>query len=192
MSSKEGLVKSLLSPSGSSGVSSGPLIFEVGAPAVSPVEPPAPAADGPTMLEMMMAAQAEAKKEKEVEVEVQKKKTTKSFGDGFKKGFFGSEPKPKSKTTSTATSATTPTTAAANGVTKTATTSSPSPASSSSSSIPTISKPKAHVSSASSSSTSAATLVLDEVQEAMREDENPMVKQLKQGGSVAACCIFHI
>lgn len=46
--------------------------------------------DGPTMMDLMMEAQAAAKKEvKELKAE-EERKQTKTFGSGFKKGFFGS------------------------------------------------------------------------------------------------------
>jgi hypothetical protein len=157
MSDRDAALSALLQPT-TRGKVGGPLISEVGADVPAVTAPVADAvAEGPTMLEMMMAAQAEAKKEKEKVVEVEKEKTTKSFGSGFKKGFFGGDSKPK---------------AAAD--TKSAIPSSSSASVNKSSTatareeMPTISK-------------KSTDLVIDEVQSAMK-DENPMLKQLKQGG----------
>ena len=44
--------------------------------------------EGPTMMEMMMAAHLDAKNEKVLSEDIEAKKTTKHFGTGFKKGFF--------------------------------------------------------------------------------------------------------
>ena len=49
-----------------------------------------PVDDGPTMMEQIMAAQAEALRSKKIAKEVQERKEAKSFGGGFKAGFFGS------------------------------------------------------------------------------------------------------
>lgn len=154
--------------------------------------PPVPSvsAEGPSMMEMMMLAHQEAKKEKEVATNKEIKKTTKTFGGGFKRGFFGNEKKTdkkvvkevkevnekdaylswmQNKTTSDITE--------------------PSPSSSSDAIdkkdknggndvIPTIRKnvPK--------NSSSAAASITADVQKAMTEDEPQMLKQLKQGGNL--------
>jgi hypothetical protein len=132
---------------------------------------------------LMMAAQAEAKKEKDKVVEVEKQKTTKSFGSGFKKGFFGGSSSSSSSSggskdgTKKVTSSTTKATATAAPV---ATSTAAKPASTTSKvavDIPTITK-------------KANDLVLDEVQDAMKEDENPMLKQLKQGGMFLLPVLF--
>ena len=45
------------------------------------------AAEGPTMMEMMMAAHQDAKNEKIIAVEAEVKKTTKTFGEVLRKDF---------------------------------------------------------------------------------------------------------
>lgn len=139
---------------------SGPLIQEIGA---DDAELPIinPNSDEPTMLELMMAAQAEAKKDKKVEDDILQKKSTKTFGNGFKKGFLGATSdnpnKVKKETKNKAASATAPksTTDTVND-------------------IPTISK--------SNSKKEKSPFVIPEVQDALKE-ENPMLQQLKAGGT---------
>lgn len=108
--SKEALLSRLLQPETSSGNSEKPvhsLIQEVnsdsnsGSSGVVEVlpNPTAPKADvatvpvedsGPSILEMMMAAQREAKAEKEKDKAIEQTvASTKPLGGGFKKGFFG-------------------------------------------------------------------------------------------------------
>ena len=131
----------------------------------SPMPPTPPVDEGPSMLEMMMAAHREAKVEKEVVVQEEVKKATKTFGSGFKKGFFGggnSSGKTQEKTAST-TAAT-----AKQSVTKSTTTD-----------IPTIVKPAHTTTNTKSNGTTAA--IAEEVKRAMSEEESPMLKQLKQG-----------
>ena len=88
----------------------GSLIEEVGvAPKVQDVgsaEPPVAQKgtysredDGPSMMELMMAAQAEAATGKAKEKAKERKRESSGFGAGFKKGFFGGKAsKPKTKT----------------------------------------------------------------------------------------------
>ena len=121
----------------------------------------------PSMLELMMAAQSSAKKAKGQEEAVAAQKETKTFANGFKKGFFGS--KPSSTTTNSSSSQNkTLTTANTNTVDVKSQTNK-----SLDESIPTIKK-----------LTKDSSLVLDEVQNSLKEDENPMLKQLKTGGSL--------
>ena len=133
-----------------------------------------PNMDGLTMLQTIRAdpklsklpvlmVTAEAKKEKDATIEVEKKKTTKTFGIGFKKGFFGGESKPK--TTQTSQSVASSSSLADNRTSNAV-------------AVPTISK------KVEAPGTKAAALVLDEVQEAMKADENPMLQQLKGGGTL--------
>lgn len=63
------------------------------------VEAPTNVEEGPTLMEMMMAAQQEAKKEKDAIVKLEKEKQNKGFGGGFKKGFLssGTTSNPKSQ-----------------------------------------------------------------------------------------------
>lgn len=117
--------------------------------------------DGPTMLELMMAAQEQARNTKTLE----SKELGNSFGGGFKKGFLGKSP----------------------AISKAA------------KSIETKQKPKCTDISQQTSVgeiidvTATITLekrdqsrhhapVLDEVQEAMAEDDNPFLAKLKKGG----------
>jgi hypothetical protein len=146
------------------------------------------------MMEMMMAAHQEANTEKIVLKEEEIKKTTKTFGGGFKKGFFGNE---KSEKTGKKTEKT------GNKVVKElsekeaylawmqnkgASTSNPNPntipnqsntnsSSDKNSDIPTIKKN----SQAKNVSAATASITAD-IQKAMSDDESPMLKQLKQGG----------
>ena len=99
MAGKDKLIASLLQPAAPP--RSGPLIQPLGnddddleketakdkAPA-SVFNTATAAAEGPSLLEQMMALQAEAKKEQEKEKEKETKKKDASFGSGFKKGFF--------------------------------------------------------------------------------------------------------
>jgi hypothetical protein len=114
-----------------------------------------PQDEGPTMLELMMAAQAEAKKEKVVEAKAEEVKTTKSFGGGFKKGFLGggaSKPSKESKVSSSSS-------ATINSASK--------------ESIPTIKK---------NPTAAAPSSITKDVQDAMANDTNPMLQKLQQGG----------
>ena len=163
MSSKDTLLQSMLQSTGVASKPVGPLISEIGTPeevVPTPIISP-PLEEGPTMLELMMAAQAEAKKEKDVAIEVEKKKTTKTFGSGFKKGFFGGESKAKVAKPQQS------------GAGLSSTSSTPQ---NNQAPIVTITK------KAEAPAVKSATLVLDEVQEAMKADENPMLQQLKGGG----------
>jgi hypothetical protein len=114
--------------------------------------------EGPSILEMMMAAQREANAEKAKEkVAVEKSEERKGFGGGFKKGFFGTA---KSKQGSDQ---------------KESRNVERSP----SDDVITVKKaPKAGASG-------AGAVVFDEVQKAMEEDQHPLLKQLKSTGTVA-------
>ena len=127
--------------------------------------------DGPSLLEMMMAAQREAKAEKD------QQKTTeavvesqKSLGGGFKKGFFGNSTKSKSSTTVK------PITKVNNTSTK-----------------PDIIEVKKAQSGDKGKSTSP--FVFEDVQKAMEEDKHPLLRDLKKNGNIyiSLCCsIYHI
>lgn len=144
-------MKSLLQSNQTSAVQNKTLIEEVGQ------EPQSNTGNVEEMslMEMMMQAQAEAKKEQEKEKKVEVEKQTKSFGTGFKKGFFGnSNEKSNSAKKSSQPSK------------KTATTGSTMITSNE---ITTIT-PK-----------SEKGIVIDEVQNAMNES-NPVLKNLQKGG----------
>jgi hypothetical protein len=104
--------------------------------------------DSPTLLEMMLQDHREAKKVKDDAASDQMKKSVKSFGGGFKKGFLGGAPKKAPSAEGTASSSTTPP-------------------------IPTIRKQEKPVPSS---------IITEEVQRAMVEDESPQLRQLRQGG----------
>ena len=158
---------------GISKASGGPLVQELGpdgelaaadtnnAPSLPP--PPAPADEGPSLMELMMAAHKEAKVEKEATVREAEKKATKSFGDGFKKGFFGGG-------------------GSSSGGAKKA----PPPPPAKQPDIPTISKPAASAvipggGDKGGKPAGATAAITAEVQRAMSEDESPALKQLRQG-----------
>lgn len=155
------------------------------------------AVEGPTMMEMMMAAHQDAKNEKIIAVEAEVKKTTKTFGGGFKKGFFGadndknSKPKAAVKKVGEAVSekdayvswmqnkGTTEkdilSTEKNNDNTDIPTI------------IPTIRKKSSGLINASGTNTantaSATASMTADIQKAMDENEPPVLKQLKQGGT---------
>lgn len=150
--SLDGLLSSLLAPR-----AKGPLITEVGKQEDTiddvKVEDGRKNDEGPSLMELMMQAQAEAKREKEDAEVKEEKKASKTFGSGFKKGFFGGKSNDnKSDSTTTVTKAT--------NTTKT-----------DNETIPTIVKKKED----------KKPLVFDEVQKAMQDDDNPTLKQLRQG-----------
>lgn len=172
---KEALLSRLLQPEGLNASSSKPannLIQEVGADTVSapvvevlPPPPPTtaptvaatvkavPVDEGPSILEMMMAAHREAN------AEVQQTKATeqtvasqKPLGAGFKKGFFGGGTKTESKKTE----AKVPGTQKKSG------------------DVVEVKK---------AGDKQSNPLVFDDVQKAMEEDQHPLLKQLKQNGT---------
>mmetsp|Transcript_19551 Transcript_19551/g.28124 ORF Transcript_19551/g.28124 Transcript_19551/m.28124 type:complete len:297 (+) Transcript_19551:228-1118(+) len=112
-------------------------------------------------MEMMMAAQLEAKKKDDECKRVEREKDAKTgFAGGFKKGFLGSgssKSTKKGKTPVSSASSAPPL---------------PSP-SSGKEEMPTI-KPSAENSGSGS-------LVMDDVQQAMKEDTNPLLQKIKQG-----------
>lgn len=118
----------------------------------------------PTIFEQMMAAQAKAKKEMEIQTQTELQQSTKAFANGFKKGFFNqSTSKPsKSKNINEQSNNTKSEKSIDKNDIK-------------SNNIPTV-KPIVDQSKGKSS------LVLNEVQQAMKDDDNPMLQQLRQGG----------
>ena len=156
---RDKLISSMLQPA----ASKGPLIQAIGGEE-GEVESPSPGVvekpreEGPSILEQMMALQAEARKEKEKEKEVLVKASSMSFGNGFKKGFFGGSggKSAPSSSSSSPSMSTKPSTAE---------------------SIPTIRPAQTVVKGGSCGKSS---LVLDEVQTAMKTD-NPVLAQLQQG-----------
>lgn len=164
MSGKDVLLSSLLQKS-SARVQQGALIQEVDGDnqeEKNASSEPVPDA-GPTMLEMMMAAQAEARKEKEKEQSTLTKKSVKTFGEGFKKGFFSTKPAKDLKSSPSNSS-----------IVKVNHANSSVEESSKVDFIPTISK---------SATQGKKAFVLDEVQSAMKEEEHPALRQVKQGGT---------
>lgn len=119
--------------------------------------------EGPTMMELMMEAQREAQKAKSAVSESEVVKEKKSFGGGFKKGFFGGSTVPSSKHS--------------NSSTNTTNTSSSSHPEFTNSDIPTITKK----SGSTVNSNKVSAKIVEEVQEALKEDENPMLAKLKTG-----------
>lgn len=120
------------------------------APAPAPAAVPEP--EGPSLFDEMMAAQAAAKKEKE---KVAAKATNKSFGTGFKKGFFGG----------------------GSGGTKTKATTGTSTKKKESEII----NVKAAPGGAKKSVSHSLNNISKEVNEAMAESTNPAVKELQKG-----------
>lgn len=118
----------------------------------------------PSLLEQMMSAQCQAKQEKEKLKEIDSKKSVKSFGFGFKKGFLGEDKNQlknsKSKTDEEAWGK-------ANNLVKIKTQKSIDQ--NNSTNIATIKPSK------------SSSLVLQEVQTAMKEEESPMLNKVKQG-----------
>jgi len=157
----------------------GPLIQDMSIKSIDPVVeevvPEAssvPVVEEKSMMELMMEAQKDAQKEKIIVQEKEKAKITKEIGGGFKKGFLGggggkkavkAKPDAKSSTTST------------NKLT-----------SKSDDDIVTLNKPKA----SSNIAKKNEGLVLDEVQNVMKEEEKNMVNQLKQGGWLVYNCLY--
>lgn len=135
---------------------------------VEEIDETTPEEEGPTMMELMMAAQKEAadavNKEK---VEKEKVDSSKAFSSssGFKKGFFGGGEKKKKSTATTTTSTSTKRDDGIIDVTA-------------KKGQATKDKKQTH-----------SSLVMDEVQQAMRDDEHPMLKQLKSNGTTATTTI---
>ena len=126
--------------------------------------------EGPSMMELMMQAQREAQASKDKAKYEEEKRATKTFAGGFKKGFFGSNSssntdKKKTKVSSSSSSSPPPPPSA--------------PSTSSSSSIPTIEKKSKAANGGEGNKN--RNLMMEEVQEAMKQDTNPMLAQLKQG-----------
>ena len=113
----------------------------------APVPPQEP--EGPSLFDEMMAAQAAAKKEKEAKTQ---KATNKSFGGGFKKGFFGSQ-------------------STKSGTTKKKSTGNPN--------VIDVKAPKAAEKTKPTSQTLQS--IAKEVGDAMEESSNPAVKELQKG-----------
>ena len=131
----------------------GPLIQEISS--VAPIPSPAAPEEGPTLMELMMAAQAEAKREAQQVAKAEEVKATKSFGSGFKKGFLGGG----SGTGKTAQAAAKSSSAVTSkGAEKQG-------------DIPIIRKTTQETSAFSS-----------DVQKAMEENKSPVLKKLEQGG----------
>lgn len=119
--------------------------------------------DGPSMMEMMMAAQLEAKKADDEVKQKEREKQSKSFGGGFKKGFFGSSSsKPVQKKA----------VPSAQTASKKNESVPPIPPYHGDSDIPTIARKTAN------------SLVIDEVQEAMSEETHPLLAKVKKGGQL--------
>ena len=122
-----------------------------------------------SLLDLMIEEQNLAKAEKEkLRVETAKK-TTKEIGGGFKKGFFGSSgPKP-AKLEKVPVEITNK--GKDDGVVN-------------------ISKPAANANNLTKAKDNS--LIINEVQQALKEDENPLLNQLKQGGIVTMLAYLYI
>ena len=182
---KDAFISQLLTSDKVGGGKTGPLVQELGVSSngetggtsttTEPTLPPAPPAeDGPSMLELMMAAHKEAKVEKEVKTIEEQNKTTKTFGTGFKKGFFGGS----SGTTKTPATSKPSSKGGNTGVTATAS------AVQTNNDIPTIVKPNKNSlqnKNGGLDKDSVTATMAEEVKRAMSEDESPVLKQLKQG-----------
>lgn len=154
---KEHVVKNLLTSTQTT--SNGPKVQIVGEEVAPDIQEPEK--EGPTMMELMMAAQAEAAKAKNAQrAEEEKEMKTKPLGSGFKKGFFDSKPKKSAKNI--------PVSAPKQ---KSISSSAPSSQPTTSPDVPTIKKKEEKKS-----------LVIDEVQSAMKEEGNPMLHALQKGG----------
>jgi hypothetical protein len=141
--------------------------------------------NGPSMLELMMMEQENAKKEQE-KLKVEKsKKATKTFGSGFQKGFLNSNSKKvvnskpmkpqelsnskKMSNSDHIVSTTNPTTSIQNENQNTT-------------NIKT--NENTNVTTITKNESSSSPLVLNEVQDAMQQEQNAM-KQLQQGGELS-------
>jgi hypothetical protein len=178
MSNKDSIITNLLKKDIISSNSTGkPLISEIGSPSApssqlqqqqeteqKPNVLPPPANDGPSMLELMMEAHKSAVVEKKTSTaKINEAESKKSFG-GFKKGFFSSNEKPKQISSS-----------------KQENSSKVAPTSMTSKSIQIQSVTELK---AQSGQTTKSTLVLDDVQQAMEEEQHPMLKQLRSQGKL--------
>jgi hypothetical protein len=119
--------------------------------------------EGPSLMELMMAAHQEAKVEKEASKAEEVKKTTKTFGSGFKKGFFGGGGGKSSSTGSN------------NKATQAAPVAKPG-RSGGVETVPVVKKNP-------NPTDSTTTRITEEVQRAMKEEESPLLGQLRQGGT---------
>ena len=141
--------------------------IDVSAPPLSPTPPPH-VDEGPTMLEMMMAAQMEAQKEKNENKEIEKK----SNFSGFKKGFFGGSGGGGSSGSSK--KAQSDNSSATSSATKTKSSNGPE--------IIEVKKKGTAIGDGKAGKKNSSSLVFDDVQKAMEEDTHPMLKSLKSNG----------
>jgi hypothetical protein len=140
----------------------GPLVQEVGA--AKPAPSSSPIIEEKTMMELMMEAQLAAKKEKDNIKGKQAALESKAKpGSGFKAGFLSNPPKAAAKPTVFSSSSSNVTSANNDG-------------------IVTLSKPKASTNLATNKNSPKESLVLGEVQEAMRADEASLLGKLKTEG----------
>jgi hypothetical protein len=126
-----------------------------------------PDEEEPTLFELMMKTQAEAQREKDM-IQEQNNEDKDTIGKGFKKGFLSNGFKNKTTTTTTTTTTTktiTQNKSKQNETLKNSDSSEESP-------IITI----------SANTNKSSNLIINEVQKALAEEENPLLKQLKQGG----------
>lgn len=127
----------------------------------SPPTPPVTVDEGPSMLELMMEAQRAADLEKKSQQEQEQKQAAKSGFGGFKKGFFGGGDKAQAKkaTTTTAPKTTTSTSAKEE--------------------IIEVRKPPPSTAAMKNKPKENRDQIVEEVQRAMEEDQNPLLKQLR-------------
>ena len=126
----------------------------------------------PSLLEMMMAAHGEAKKISEIDTEKQVKEGIKTFGSGFKKGFFGGSNTIKDVKNKTN-----------RDLGKSI--SSVKIDDKNQDTIPIICKNN-------TKDSSMTTLITEEVQKAIADDESPILKELKQGGKISKSSINYV
>lgn len=173
MSTKDTLITNLLKKDTISNPSGKPLISEIGpssAPSSQRLEEqkpsvlPPPANDGPSMLELMMEAHKSAVVDKKTSAaKINEAESKKSFG-GFKKGFFSSNDKPKQSSSNKQENNSK---VAQNSIN-----------SKSKQTEPVIEL------KAQNGQTTKSTFVLDDVQQAMEEEQHPMLKQLRSQGII--------
>jgi hypothetical protein len=162
---------------------------------------PHPAAEEPTIFELMMKEHEEAKKAKDEVAAQERAKESKSLGGGFKKGFFGGGDKDKENGKDKDKDKKKPASAPPPGTTASARSTSSSSSSASADNrgsgigkaigdrdqdrdgykdVPTLTKKK-HGMNQLASEGAAPSFLTEEVQRAMAEEEPPLLQQLRQG-----------
>lgn len=174
MENRDAFVSSLFQPKAEP---KGPLVedLDVGASSGDPPQRSVaePVEEEKSMLELMMEAQKEAKKEKDKAKAKEDAKVSKEIGSGFKKGFFSSKSVKKTPSGSDGLSAGGKTASRATHSAASGTTAKKDE------NLITLTKPKPNANIANKGSNDS--LVMKDVQEAMKADENPMLQDLRKG-----------